>query len=148
MKRLLLLFTALLVIVSCAQQSSQYYDEVLYNIVRNTANGTMSADGRKEVIINELSRLSYESALRALEDLPIIAPKVLKGIKSEVRQKIDEQYKESLLDGYNDQSIPLGNFYLCSHFYYTLSRQVSCKNPIFHYALYYALLQNLMVYLK
>jgi hypothetical protein len=102
MKRLLLLFTALLVIVSCAQQSSQYYDEVLYNIVRNTANGTMSADGRKEVIINELSRLSYESALRALEDLPIIAPKVLKGIKSDVRQKIDEQYKESLLDGYND----------------------------------------------
>ena len=102
MKRLLLLFTALLVIVSCAQQSSQYYDEVLYNIIRNTANGTMSADGRKEVIINELSRLSYESALRALEDLPIIAPKVLKGIKSDVRQKIDEQYKESLLDGYND----------------------------------------------
>ena len=102
MKRLLLLFTALLVIVSCAQQSSQYYDEVLYNIVRDTANGTMSADGRKEVIINELSRLSYESALRALEDLPIIAPKVLKGIKSDVRQKIDEQYKESLLDGYND----------------------------------------------
>ena len=102
MKRLLFLFTALLVIVSCAQQSSQYYDEVLYNIVRNTANGTMSADGRKEVIINELSRLSYESALRALEDLPIIAPKVLKGIKSDVRQKIDEQYKESLLDGYND----------------------------------------------
>ena len=102
MKRLLLLFTALLVIVSCAQQSSQYYDEVLYNIVRNTANGTMSADGRKEVIINELSRLSYESALRALEDLPIIAPKVLKGIKSDVRQKVDEQYKESLLDGYND----------------------------------------------
>ena len=102
MKRLLLLFTALLVIVSCAQQSSQYYDEVLYNIVRNTANGTMSADGRKEVIINELSRLSYESALRALEDLPIIAPKVLKGIKSDVRQKIDEQYKESLLDGYNN----------------------------------------------
>ena len=102
MKRLLLLFTALLVIVSCAQQSSQYYDEVLYNIVRNTANGTMSADGRKEVIINELSRLSYESALRALEDLPIIEPKVLKGIKSDVRQKIDEQYKESLLDGYND----------------------------------------------
>ena len=102
MKRLLLLFTAFLVIVSCAQQSSQYYDEVLYNIVRNTANGTMSADGRKEVIINELSRLSYESALRALEDLPIIAPKVLKGIKSDVRQKVDEQYKESLLDGYND----------------------------------------------
>ena len=102
MKRLLLLFTALLVIVSCAQQSSQYYDEVLYNIVRNTANGTMLADDRKEVIINELSRLSYESALRALEDLPIIAPKVLKGIKSDVRQKIDEQYKESLLDGYND----------------------------------------------
>ena len=102
MKRLLLLFTALLVIVSCAQQSSQYYDEVLYNIVRNTANGTMPADGRKEVIINELSRLSYESALRALEDLPILAPKVLKGIKSDVRQKIDEQYKESLLDGYND----------------------------------------------
>ena len=102
MKRLLLLFTALLVIVSCAQQSSQYYDEVLYNIVRDTANGTMSTDGRKEVIINELSRLSYESALRALEDLPIIAPKVLKGIKSDVRQKIDEQYKESLLDGYND----------------------------------------------
>ena len=102
MKRLLLLFTALLVIVSCAQQSSQYYDEVLYNIVRNTANGTMSADSRKEIIINELSRLSYESALRALEDLPIIAPKVLKGIKSDVRQKIDEQYKESLLDGYND----------------------------------------------
>ena len=102
MKRLLLLFTALLVIVSCAQQSSQYYDEVLYNIIRNTANGTMSADGRKEVIINELSRLSYESALRALEDLPIIAPKVLKGIKSDVRQKIDKQYKESLLDGYND----------------------------------------------
>ena len=102
MKRLLLLFTALLVIVSCTQNSSQYYDEVLYNIVRNTANGTMSADGRKEVIINELSRLSYESALQALEDLPIIAPKVLKGIKSDVRQKIDEQYKESLLDGYND----------------------------------------------
>ena len=102
MKRLLLLFTSLLVIVSCAQQSSQYYDEVLYNIVRDTANGTMSADGRRDVIINELSRLSYESALRALEDLPIIAPKVLKGIKSDVRQKIDEQYKESLLDGYND----------------------------------------------
>ena len=102
MKRLFLLFTSLLVIVSCTQKSSQYYDEVLYNIVRNTANGTMSADGRKEVIINELSRLSYESALRALEDLPIIAPKVLKGIKSDIRQKIDEQYKESLLDGYND----------------------------------------------
>ena len=102
MKRLLLLFTIILVIVSCTQKSSQYYDEVLYNIVRNTANGTMSADGRKEVIINELSRLSYESALRALEDLPILAPRILKGIKSDIRQKIDEQYKESLLDGYND----------------------------------------------
>lgn len=102
MKILLLLFTALLVIVSCAQQSSQYYDEVLYNIVRNTTNKTMSADGRKEVIINELSQLSYESALRALEDLPILVPGVLKGIKSDIRQKIDKQYKESLLDGYND----------------------------------------------
>ena len=102
MKRLFLLFTSLLVIVSCTQKSSQYYDEVLYNIVRNTANGTMSADGRKEVITNELSRLSYESALRALEDLPILAPRILKGIKSDIRQKIDEQYKESLLDGYND----------------------------------------------
>ena len=102
MKRLLLLFTALLVIVSCAQKSSQYYDEVLYNIVRNTVNGTMSADGRKNVITNELSRLSYESALQALEDLPILAPRVLKGIKSDVRQKIDAKYKKSLLDGYDD----------------------------------------------
>ena len=102
MKRLLLLFTIILVIVSCTQKSSQYYDEVLYNIVRNTANGTMSADGRKEVIINELSRLSYESALQALEDLPILAPRVLKGIKSDVRQKIDAKYKKSLLDGYDD----------------------------------------------
>ena len=102
MKRLFLLFTSLLVIVSCTQKSSQYYDEVLYNIVRNTANGTMSEDGRKEVIINELSRLSYESALQALEDLPILAPRVLKGIKSDVRQKIDAKYKKSLLDGYDD----------------------------------------------
>ena len=102
MKRLLLLFTIILVIVSCTQKSSQYYDEVLYNIVRNTTNGTMSADGRKEVIINELSRLSYESALQALEDLPILAPRVLKGIKSDVRQKIDAKYKKSLLDGYDD----------------------------------------------
>ena len=102
MKRLLLLFTIILVIVSCAQKSSQYYDEVLYNIVRNTANGTMSANGREEVIVNELSRLSYESALRALEDLPILAPRVLKGIKSDVRQKIDAKYKKSLLDGYDD----------------------------------------------
>ncbi len=102
MKRLLLLFIIILVIVSCTQKSSQYYDEVLYNIVRNTANGTMSADGRKEVIINELSRLSYESALQALEDLPILAPRVLKGIKSDVRQKIDAKYKKSLLDGYDD----------------------------------------------
>ena len=102
MKRLFLLFTSLLIIVSCTQKSSQYYDEVLYNIVRNTTNGTMSADGRKEVIINELSRLSYESALQALEDLPILAPRVLKGIKSDVRQKIDAKYKKSLLDGYDD----------------------------------------------
>ena len=102
MKKLLLLFTTILVIISCTQKSSQYYDEVLYNIVRNTANGTMSANGREEVIINELSQLSYESALRALEDLPSLAPKVLKGIKSDVRKKIDAKYKKSLLDGYND----------------------------------------------
>ena len=102
MKRLLLLFAALLVIISCTQKSSKYYDEVLYNIVRNTANGTMSANSREKVIVNELSRLSYESALRALEDLPILAPRVLKGIKSDVRQKIDAKYKESLLDGYNN----------------------------------------------
>ena len=102
MKRLLFLFIAILIIVSCTQKSSQYYDEVLYNIVRNTANGTMSANGREEIIINELSRLSYESALQALEDLPILAPKVLKGIKSDVRKKIDAKYKKSLLDGYND----------------------------------------------
>ena len=102
MKRFFLLFTTLLVIISCTQKSSKYYDEVLYNIVRNTANGTMSANGREKVIVNELSRLSYESALRALEDLPILAPRVLKGIKSDVRQKIDAKYKESLLDGYNN----------------------------------------------
>ena len=102
MKRLLLLFAVILVILSCTQKSSQYYDEVIYNIVRSTANGTMSTNGRKEVIINELSRLSYENALRALENLSILAPRVLKGIKSDVRKKIDEKYKRSLLDEYND----------------------------------------------
>ena len=94
MKRLFLLFIILLVIVSCAQQSSQYYDEVLYDIVRNTANGTMPAESRKVIIINELSQLSYKEALQALEDLQILAPKVLKGIKSDVRKKIDEKIKE------------------------------------------------------
>ena len=102
MKRLFLLFTSLLIIVSCTQKSSQYYDEVLYNIIQNTANGTLSANGRKEIVTNELSRLSYENALRALEDLPILEPRVLKGIKSDIRQKIDEQYKKSLLKEYNN----------------------------------------------
>lgn len=93
-----LLFIFIFFLVTCSHNSSQYYNEVLSNIIQNTASGAMSANGREEIIINELSQLSYQNALQALEDLSILEPKVLKGIKSNIRQKIDEKYKNSLLE--------------------------------------------------
>ena len=93
-----LIFIFIFFLVTCSHKSSQYYNEVLSNIIQNTASGAMSANGREEIIINELSQLSYQNALQALEDLSILEPKVLKGIKSNIRQKIDEKYKNSLLE--------------------------------------------------
>ena len=42
-------------------------------------------------------RLSYENQLQLLDELYILEPKILKGIKSEIRQQIDKEYKEYLL---------------------------------------------------
>ena len=57
----------------------------------------MDSKGRKSIIKNEISRLNYENKLRILNELSIFDPKILKGIKSEIRQEIDKEYKESLL---------------------------------------------------
>ena len=46
---------------------------------------------------NEISRLTYKNKLKLLDELTVFEPSVLKGIKSDIRQEIDRQYKESLL---------------------------------------------------
>ena len=92
-----LIFILFIFLGSCAYQSSQYYDEVFYNIIRNTSNGSMDSSGRKEIIMNEISRLTYQNKLKLLDELTVFEPSVLKGIKSDIRQEIDRQYKESLL---------------------------------------------------
>ena len=84
-------------IFSCSNNSSEYYEQVLSNIIHNTINGTMNSEGRKTVILNEIVRLSYENQLQLLDELYILEPKILKGIKSEIRQQIDKEYKEYLL---------------------------------------------------
>ena len=82
---------------SCTYQTSDYYSEVFNNIIRNTSNGSMDSSGRKEIIMNEISRLTYQNKLKLLDELTVFEPSVLKGIKSDIRQEIDRQYKESLL---------------------------------------------------
>ena len=57
----------------------------------------MNSEGRKTIILNEIVRLSYENQLQLLDELYILEPKILKGIKSEIRQQIDKEYKEYLL---------------------------------------------------
>ncbi len=84
-------------IISCSNNSSKYYEQVLSNIIHNTSNGTMNSEVRKAIIINEITRLSYENKIQILDELYIFDPKILKGIKSEIRQQIDKEYKESLL---------------------------------------------------
>ena len=84
-------------IFSCTNKSSNYYEQVLSNIITNTANGIMNSEDRKTIILNEISRLSYENQLRILNELYIFEPKILKGIKNEIRQQIDKEYKEYLL---------------------------------------------------
>ena len=84
-------------IFSCSYNSSNYYEQVLSNIILNTSNGTMNSEGRKTIILNEIARLSYEKKLQVLDELYIFEPKILKGIKSEIRQQIDKEYKEYLL---------------------------------------------------
>ena len=91
---LLLLFVN---IFSCSNKSSNYYEQILSNIITNTSNGSMNSEGRKTVILNEIVRLSYENQLQLLDELYILEPKILKGIKSEIRQQIDKEYKEYLL---------------------------------------------------
>ena len=92
-----LVFVLLIFIGSCTYQTSDYYTEVLNNIIRNTSNGSMDSSGRKEIIMNEISRLTYQNKLKLLDELTVFKPNVLKGIKSDIRQEIDRQYKESLL---------------------------------------------------
>ena len=92
-----LVFVLLIFNGSCTYQTSDYYSEVLNNIIRNTNNGSMDSNGRKEIIINEISRLTYKNKLKLLDELTVFEPSVLKGIKSDIRQEIDRQYKESLL---------------------------------------------------
>tara|TARA_B100000674_G_C37343332_1_gene690750 strand:- start:167 stop:478 length:312 start_codon:yes stop_codon:yes gene_type:complete len=92
-----LVFVLMIFISSCTYQTSDYYSEVLNNIIRNTNNGSMDSNGRKEIIINEISRLTYKNKLKLLDELTVFEPSVLKGIKSDIRQEIDRQYKESLL---------------------------------------------------
>lgn len=92
-----LVFVLMIFISSCTYQTSDYYSEVLNNIIRNTNNGSMDSNGRKEIIINEISHLTYKNKLKLLDELTVFEPSVLKGIKSDIRQEIDRQYKESLL---------------------------------------------------
>ena len=92
-----LVFVLVIFIGSCTYQTSDYYSEVLNNIIRNTSNGSMDSGGRKEIIMNEISRLTYQNKLKLLDELTVFEPSVLKGIKSDIRQEIDRQYKESLL---------------------------------------------------
>ena len=92
-----LVFVLFIFIGSCTYQTSDYYSEVLNNIIRNTSNGSMDSNGRKEIIMNEISRLTYQNKLKLLDELTVFEPSVLKGIKSDIRQEIDRQYKESLL---------------------------------------------------
>ena len=84
-------------IFSCSNKSSNYYEQTLSNIITNTSNGSMNSEGRKRVILNEIVRLNYEKQLQLLDELYILEPKILKGIKSEIRQQIDKEYKEYLL---------------------------------------------------
>ena len=92
-----LVFVLLIFNGSCTYQTSDYYNEVFNNIIRNTSNGSMDSSGRKEIIMNEISRLTYQNKLKLLDELTVFEPSVLKGIKSDIRQEIDRQYKESLL---------------------------------------------------
>ena len=94
---ILKIYLIFITIASCTYKSSGYYEQVFANIIQNTSNGSMDIKGRKSIIKNEISRLNYENKLRILNELSIFDPKILKGIKSEIRQEIDKEYKESLL---------------------------------------------------
>ena len=66
LKKIYLYIFLLLLIVnifSCSNKSSNYYEQILSNIITNTSNGSMNSEGRKTVILNEIVRLSYENQL-------------------------------------------------------------------------------------
>ena len=92
-------YIILIVIISftsCAYNSSEYYNAVISNVLSSTISGEMSSEGRKELVFNELSRLTHKNALKALEEIEMLNPVILKSIKRDIRLMLDKKYKESL----------------------------------------------------
>ena len=92
-------YIILIVIISftsCAYNSSEYYNAVISNVLSSTISGEMSSEGRKELIFHELSRLTHKNALKALEEIEMLNPVILKSIKRDIRLMLDKKYKESL----------------------------------------------------
>ena len=77
--------------------SSEYYNAVISNVLSSTLTGEMSPGGRKELVFNELSKLTYNNALKALEEIEMQNPIILKSIKRDIRLMLDKKYKESLI---------------------------------------------------
>lgn len=77
--------------------SSEYYNAVISNVLSSTISGEMSPEGRKELVFSELSKLTYNNALKALEEIEMQNPVILKSIKRDIRLMLDKKYKESLI---------------------------------------------------
>jgi len=87
-----IILIVIILLTSCAYNSSEYYNAVISNVI----SGEMSSEGRKELVFNELSRLTHKNALKALEEIEMLNPVILKSIKRDIRLMLDKKYKESL----------------------------------------------------
>ena len=91
-----IILIVIILLTSCAYNSSEYYNAVISNVLSSTISGEMSPEGRKELVFNELSRLTHKNALKALEEIEMLNPVILKSIKRDIRLMLDKKYKESL----------------------------------------------------
>lgn len=88
---------AFMILTSCTYNSSEYYNTVISNVLSGTTSGEMSPESRKELVFNELSKLTHNNALKALEEIEMQNPIILKSIKRDIRLMLDKKYKESLI---------------------------------------------------
>ena len=92
-----IILTVIMFFLSCTHNSSEYYNAVVSNILSSTISGEMSPESRKELVFNELSKLTHKNALKALEEIEMQNSVILKSIKRDIRLMLDKKYKESLL---------------------------------------------------